>query len=371
VRIGAFNLENLFDRAKALNLGSWSEGKPILDAYARLNALFAKATYSPADKKKIVDGLTALGLDKRDGGGDYVILRQNRGRLLKRPKSGAPEVVANGRGEWIGWLELKTEAVNEVATRNTARVVADVGADALAVVEAEDRTALRRFNDNVLAVQQGWRYDHIMLIDGNDERGIDVGTLTRAGHAIVDLRSHVDDADDKGQIFSRDCAEYEIETASGARILLLVNHLKSKGFGPSASSNEKRRRQTTRVRQIYDERRAAGMAAIAVLGDFNDTPDSDPLAPLLGQGSELKDVSAHPAFQGDGRPGTFGNGTKSEKFDYILLSPELFAKVTQAGVFRKGVWGGKNGTLFEHYDTITKAEEAASDHAAIWVDVDV
>ena len=91
------------------------------------------------------------------------------------------------------------------------------------------------------------------------------------------------------------------------------------------------------------------MAAIAVLGDFNDTPDSDPLAPLLGQGSELKDVSAHPAFQGDGRPGTFGNGTKSEKFDYILLSPELFAKVTQAGVFRKGVWGGKNGTLFEHY----------------------
>ena len=94
-------------------------------------------------------------------------------------------------------------------------------------------------------------------------------------------------------------------------------------------------------------------------------------APLLGQGSELKDVSAHPAFQGDGRPGTFGNGTKSDKFDYILLSPELFAKVTQAGVFRKGVWGGKNGTLFEHYDTITKAEEAASDHAAIWVDVDV
>ena len=106
VRIGAFNLENLFDRAKALNLGSWSDGKPILDAYARLNALFAKATYSPADKKRIVDGLTALGLDKGDGGGEYVILRQNRGRLLKRPRSEAPEVVAPGDHPVFGHLRV-------------------------------------------------------------------------------------------------------------------------------------------------------------------------------------------------------------------------------------------------------------------------
>jgi len=82
-------------------------------------------------------------------------------------------------------------------------------------------------------------------------------------------------------------------------------------------------------------------------------------------------VSAHSAFEDDGRTGTFGNGTKSAKFDYILMSPALFGKVTKAGVFRKGVWGGKNGTLFEHYDTNTRAEEAASDHAAIWADVDL
>jgi endonuclease/exonuclease/phosphatase family metal-dependent hydrolase len=364
-------MENLFDRAKGLNLKSWSEGKPVLDAFARLNALLEQDTYSDVDKQKIVDGLTALGLNKRDDGGEYVILRQNRGHLLKRPRSGPPDVVADGRADWIGWIELKTEAVNEVATRNTARVVADVGADVLAVVEAEDRTALRRFNENLLSAQEDAHYDHIMLIDGNDERGIDVGVLTRADHAIVGMRSHVDDTDDSGEIFSRDCAEYDIETASGARVLLLVNHLKSKGFGSQASSNDKRRRQAERIRQIYDERRADGVDSIAILGDFNDTPDSDPLAPLLGSGSDLQDVSAHSAFEDDGRPGTFGNGTKSAKFDYILMSPALFGKVTKAGVFRKGVWGGKNGTLFEHYDTITKAEEAASDHAAIWADVDL
>jgi len=265
-------MENLFDRAKALNLNSWSEGKPVLDAFAKLNALLEQDTYSDVDKQKIVDGLTALGLDKRDDGGEYVILRQNRGHLLKRPRSGPPEVVADGRADWIGWIELKTEAVNEVATRNTARVVADVGADVLAVVEAEDRTALRRFNDNVLSAQEDAHYDHIMLIDGNDERGIDVGVLTRANHPIVEMRSHVDDTDDTGVIFSRDCAEYDIETASGARVLLLVNHLKSKGFGSPASSNHKRRRQAERIRQIYDERRADGVDGIAILGDFNDTP---------------------------------------------------------------------------------------------------
>jgi hypothetical protein len=34
-----------------------------------------------------------------------------------------------------------------------------------------------------------------------------------------------------------------------------------------------------------------------------------------------------------------------------------------------GVWGGKNGTLFPHYATITKPIEAASDHAAIYADI--
>ncbi|MFA9202266.1 MAG: endonuclease/exonuclease/phosphatase family protein, partial [Candidatus Nanopelagicaceae bacterium] len=85
-----------------------------------------------------------LGL-RDDDESHYVLLRQNRGRLIKRSRSSAPEIVANGRGDWIGWLELKTEAVNEIATRMTARVIKDVNADILAVVEAEDRIALKHF----------------------------------------------------------------------------------------------------------------------------------------------------------------------------------------------------------------------------------
>src|SRR5262249_22719040 len=120
-----------------------------------------------------------------------------------------------------------------------------------------------------------------------------------------------------------------------------------------------------------DERRKSGLTHIAVVGDFNDVPASAPLAPLLGNGSNLRDVSTHPNFESDGRPGTFANGTASEKIDYILLSPELFATVKHAAVFRKGVWGGKNGTLFPHFPEMTKAIHAASDHAAIFADLSI
>ena len=37
--------------------------------------------------------------------------------------------MAGGREDWVGWLELKTERVNEIATQNTARVIKEVNAD--------------------------------------------------------------------------------------------------------------------------------------------------------------------------------------------------------------------------------------------------
>jgi hypothetical protein len=107
------------------------------------------------------------------------------------------------------------------------------------------------------------------------------------------------------------------------------------------------------VREIYDGLRREGVKHVLIAGDFNDTPDSVPLAPLLANGSDLKDISDHPNFDDGGRPGTYANGTKRNKIDYLLMSPALFAKVERGGVFRKGVWGGKNGSLWEIYPEMT------------------
>jgi endonuclease/exonuclease/phosphatase family metal-dependent hydrolase len=370
MRIAAFNVENMFRRAVALNQSTWQEGKEILKQYSVVNALIQAPIYTASIKTSILDSLEKLGL-KKASQSKFAILRENRGKLLKRPQSGPVQVVANGRGDWVGWVDLQTEAVNEVATQMTAKVIRELNADIVAVVEAEDRIALKRFNDQLLKPIQSI-YGGIMLIDGNDERGIDVGLLTKKASVIESIVSHVDDMKNGQRIFSRDCVEFTVRLSNTKTILVMVNHFKSKGFGNQADSDAKRKAQAKRAKEIYDLRRSQGVDMIAIVGDFNDSPASDPLKPLLGSGSDLKDIFDHPNFQGDGRPGTFGNAPNvSSKIDYILLSPALFNSVIKGGVERRGVWGGVNGTLFPHFPEMTKAIEAASDHAAIFADLNL
>ena len=375
MRLASFNVENLFRRPKALNTVGWDsdERRRVLSAFGELQGLFENHAYTPANKARMLKLLDTLGLLNSDESG-WAFLRRSRGQLLKRPRKGKVEVTANGRDEWIGWVELKREAVNEQATRNTARVIADVKADVLAVIEAEDRTALERFNRDVLPFgfakpSNAWTYRHVMLVDGNDDRGIDVGVFSRAPHPIRRIRSHVADRDSKGNpLFSRDCAEYEIHVPNGDPILVMVNHFKSKGHGTQADNNARRLAQATRVAKIYNERVKQGVKRVAVVGDLNDTPGSPTLKPLLA--TNLEDISTHANFKPDGRTGTFG--TTKDKIDYILLSPALFTTITDAGYNRSGVFHGPRvKNAWPMLDTLSKPLEQASDHAAVWADLNV
>ena len=370
MRIATYNVENLFVRARALNLDTWAEGKKILEHYVELNELFEEPAYTNEIKARIVGLLKALSIDKKNDS-KYVWLRENRGRLLKHSPLAGTTVVARGREDWTGWLELKTELVNETATRTTAQVIRDVGADVISMIEVEDRRALQQFSEKLLPAVNGQPYDQTMLIDGNDERGIDVGLMARQPYRIGWMRSHVDELDARGRrVFSRDCPEYSIWTPSGATVWLLANHFKSKGYGGHEQSDARRGAQAEAVRGIYDRLRSEGATMIAVLGDLNDTPDSAALAPLLGPG-DLKDISEHPSFQDDGHPGTFQSATKRDKIDYVLMSPELFALVKGGGVWRKGVWGGGKQPHWEVYPEMTSSYQAASDHAAVWCDIEI
>ncbi|MEJ3748784.1 endonuclease/exonuclease/phosphatase family protein [Actinomycetes bacterium KLBMP 9797] len=369
MRIAGYNVENLFDRARALDQRTWSAGRPVLEAYHELTVLLEAAEYTSDIKGDIIRQLRRLGL----AGGDvarFARLRQNRGRLVRRLRAGGVEIVAGGRGDWIGWVELITDRVDEQGMLNTARVMHDVGADILGVVEAESRTALKHFTDAGLLASGRPRYPQVMVVEGNDARGIEVGVLATGEYPLVAQRSHVDDVDDRGRIFSRDCPEYHFRTPSGGRLAVLVNHFKSKGYGGKVASDAIRRRQASRVADIYRGLVADGIPDVAILGDLNDTPDSEPLAPLL-RDTDLRDISSHPTFDDGGRPGTYGYCTARNKLDYVLLSPSLFDRVTGGGIWRKGVWGGKRGVLWPIYDTMTKAVHAGSDHAAIYADLDL
>jgi endonuclease/exonuclease/phosphatase family metal-dependent hydrolase len=371
MRLATFNIENMFERAKCMNLDKWKDGEKSLQDFMQLTELIQEATYTDEIKSKILNIMRRQDGLLTNGNSEYIVLQDLRGKFLYKPKGKPVEIGASGRNDWIGWFELAKEPIDEVATENTARIIGEIKADVQCVIEAESRPALKHFNEVVLGKVNIEPFEHIMLIDGNDERGIDIGIMAKLDYSIVRILSHIDDKDAKGTIFSRDCAEYEIKTPNGNTLLLLLNHFKSKGYGNSDESAAKRLRQATRVRQIYDEYLSKGYEYLAVLGDLNENPDESPMDPLIRQESNLTDIMVHPKFVGDGRPGTHGNGTKDSKLDYILMSPKLSDKVINGGIERSGVWGGKNGTLFPHLPTITSSTEAASDHAGLWVDLDI
>jgi endonuclease/exonuclease/phosphatase family metal-dependent hydrolase len=247
---------------------------------------------------------------------------------------------------------------------NTARVVDAIGGDVLCLVEVENRGTLDRFNAEVIAKFMP-SYARHLLIDGNDPRGIDIGLLSRS--PIHSVRSHSEltyttSGGNSERVFSRDCPEFEVETAGGETLWVLGNHFKSKGYGSQTSSNARRTEQAKAVATIYAAARQRS-DYVVVAGDLNDTPNSAPLQPLLA-GTDLRDAMSHPSY--DGPPGTFR--TSRQQIDYLLLSPALWSRVQDVGAERGGIYAPRAGRPFP---TVTSLTNQASDHAAVWADINL
>jgi endonuclease/exonuclease/phosphatase family metal-dependent hydrolase len=359
VIIATFNVENLFERPRAMNFPTWTAGQPALDAAGELNALINKRVYADADKRRMLHLLKKQQLLATRPNNPLLELRKVRGQLFElSPK---PRIVASGRESWAGWVELKTEPLADDAITNTARVIAEVNPDILVLVEVESRPAVQHFHDKVLLPLLKHPYPYNMVIDGNDERGIDVGILSR--YPIQRMRSHIADSKGKSRIFSRDCPEYYIELPSGRELLLLPNHFASKG---SDATGKRRRLQAAAVRTIYESLRKRYPYAI-VAGDFNDDPESNALEALLRK-TNLRDAMSLKQYQG-AFPGTYQRATAKEKIDYLLLSPALRSKVQAVDVCRKGFYAPRKWESFENINEANKERFQASDHHCLWAEI--
>ncbi len=74
-----------------------------------------------------------------------------------------------------------------------------------------------------------------------------------------------------------------------------------------------------------------------------------------------------PAYQG--KPGTYGSGnTLNQKLDYVFLSPALQAVVEKVDVERRSVYAPVAGNPFPE---VTSKANQASDHGAVWVDLNI
>ena len=218
----------------------------------------------------------------------------------------------------------------------------------LAVMEVENLTTLRLFNSKYMQNS----FDRILLIDGNDARGIDVGFLVRKGvnAEILEIRTHVDDAigggylpksnrlDTKvtGQaVFSRDCLEVDLRV--GQRLLtFLVNHFKAQDNKPTSTA--RRLGQATRVAALATKARNDGKFPI-VMGDLNiDIKQSNyeqSLDPLVA----LPILHDPFAGLGDNERWThyYSSGRKVSRLDYILIDDRLATCVQGTEIFRKGL----------------------------------
>jgi len=368
VKIATYNLNNLFERAKIMDLNiSASEtfstkSKEVLDDVSRLCTLLEKQSYEGNTGDEIKTLLSKYFINEKFKKENYFSIVQIRGKLFSVTKTKKIDLKAKGKDDWLGFVEFTKVRTNYKAVVNTARVLNAVNADVVCTVEVDNRIALRNFN-SLMKKEFNKTFKHYMLIDGNDDRGIDVGVLSN--FEITDINSHVDD-EYKGKggkmykIFSRDCAEYAIDI-NGKNLHLLCNHFKSKGYGSQVSSNEKRKKQAERVVDIL-KKFDLTKDLVVVAGDFNDTPDSKPLNKLIKL-SNLKDVLKWKKFKGE----TWTYHTGNQQIDYLLVSKPLFDAITEVGIERRGIFKKNNPSVPE----LQNAIEEASDHACVWASFEI
>ena len=224
-------------------------------------------------------------------------------------------------------------------------VIAAMNPDIAVLQEIENLAVL----EDLVATELGGAYPHIATVNGNDIRGIDVGVISKV--PIASIVSHKDDSfalkgtQGPEYRYSRDCLEVHLDY-NGRKVVLLGVHFKAKDS--DAQNAVKRLAEAQHTRAIADALEAEDTGrAIAVLGDFNDTPGSPPYLAVLGEGTaQYEDAPDHVP---SGSRWTYDYQGKLELIDHQMSNGRLAALLDPASV------------VIRHGADV----EAASDHAPI------
>ena len=345
LRLATYNCENLFSRPTIFRQSA-ERSTELLGYVAELQEALKNAVFDHQRIRSLKAKLKG-----------FATINDLRGKHTS----------AAGSGEWLGTVELTRSESRDEAIENTARVIVEVGADVICLMEVENRDLLQQFHDGLLnlffASPSGQPcYEYVLLFDGNDDRRIDVAVLSR--RPIGWMRSHIHERIeyDGRQVptFSRDCLEVQVLLPRRQKLYLLVNHLKSMGYSPKTDPQSGRRRlgQATRVAQIADQY-DLDKHFVAVAGDLNSDPSSPSLAPLVNH-PMLHNVNLALA---ETQRGTYGTGKK--QLDYLLVSQALKSHLQAVHVERRGVFAKTKWTPFP---TVTSKLTQASDHGAVVAD---
>ena len=275
---------------------------------------------------------------------------------------------------FIGRLVRAKDADDTTEIARRIREVMDV--DVLAVQEVEHIEILKQFNRDHL----GGLYQHVVLVEGNDQRLIDVGLLSKLPIGPIVSHQAAVHTDDPGRrVFSRDLLQVEIQNPNGDKLFNIYNtHLKSHfvpfGQDPvqgAIRANERRRRQADTIARLISrmERRNS---LFVLVGDMNDPPDSEFLAPMLTvdgdplvNALEDPEETREPKVEGQGP----GPQTKAWTHRFNPSGPEppehrLFDQIWVSKKLKTRIEGA-------HIDRRQKHGGDGSDHDPAWVELDV
>ena len=195
----------------------------------------------------------------------------------------------------------------------------------IALQEVENIEILKQFRDNNGLEDN---YPHVVLVEGNDGRGIDVALFSK--HPINDVTSHKDEVfpirGQKDRGFLRDLLQADIEIPNYGEVRFFLNHFASK-VGGKRSAYMREAEATAARKIIKRETKDFPGQKFVIMGDFNDSPDSKPVEILTKKDKDgwgLVD-----AFRGETDAVSYPTRERTarkwgyQKIDHILLSPEM------------------------------------------------
>ena len=266
--------------------------------------------------------------------------------------------------------------------REQGQVILENDLDIVTLEEVENIAALRDFNERFL----GGRYD-VHLIEGNDERGIDVAFLVKKDLPFsVEQRSHKDETwidpvlgGGPRTLFSRDLTSLVVRAPGKAQPLFVLfgTHYKSKRDrdGGDPGSNILRGAQVRRTAEIISRYRAEFGADVPVMlaGDFNGEVSKDaefrPLFEAAGLVDSF-DASPNPPSEKDRITHTFhpkGGPTHYGQMDAVLVSKALRGAVKKAEAYR---YKNDDGSARAVPATYEERSRNPSDHFPVIVTLD-
>jgi endonuclease/exonuclease/phosphatase family metal-dependent hydrolase len=228
-----------------------------------------------------------------------------------------------------------------------AKAIHRLDADVLALMEIENRGCLDQFVDQYLP---DFGYEHVVHVEGNSRRGIDVALLSRLPVGVVKSHRHLRGPDNR-HTFTRDLLQVRIEPSDGDAFDVFVLHYMSKtGSQISEATRLAEARLTRRVLDDVLEKNAE--TDFVVCGDFNDLLDSKTLDIVRGGGATA--LIGFVQRENLVERYTYNRSPWKAMIDFILVSPAMAQR------YIPGSYQIPHGQLFlkasDHYPVTAEFE---------------